>query len=57
MSEPPPFPPFPPESEGFSTGVVTCPLSSSEPLEPSEQEVNESAKLNTRMHAMTAWGG
>lgn len=51
------FPPEVPESEGFSTGVVACPLSSSEPLEPSEHEVNESARLSARMHAKIQWGG
>ena len=43
--------------EGFSTGVVTCPLSSSEPLEPSEQEVNVNARLSARMQAKSQWGG
>lgn len=46
----PPFPLEVPESEGFSTGVVTCPLSSSEPLlEPSEQEVNANTMLRARI--------
>ncbi|MGN0756696.1 hypothetical protein [Treponema sp.] len=46
------------ESEGFSTGVVTCPLSSSEPpLEPSEQEGNVNARLRARIKAVATRGG
>ena len=50
--------PFPLESEGFSTGVVTCQLSSSEPpLEPSEQEGNVNARLRARIKAVATRGG
>ncbi|WP_308693175.1 hypothetical protein [uncultured Treponema sp.] len=48
-----PLPPFASKVTVYNFGIS----SSEPPLEPSEQEVNESAKLNARMHAMTAWGG
>lgn len=52
--------------EGFSfllevpefVGIVTCPLSSSEPpLEPSEQAGNVNKRLSARMQARIQWGG
>ena len=48
---------FPPSGfVGFSTGVVTCPLSS-ELLEPSEHEENVNARLSARMQAIHTRGG
>ncbi len=44
------------EFEELSAGFVTC-SSSSEPLEPSEHEINVNTKLSARMHATAAWGG
>ena len=45
------------EFEELSAGFVICSPLSSEPLEPSEHEVNENARLRARTHAIHTWGG
>ena len=53
-----PLPPVPElfEFEELSAGLIIC-SSSSEPLEPSEQEVNGSARLRARTYVMNTRGG